>query len=85
MSSGIVWREPELNSKGKVKRQSMAELVERALRSHPQKWALVCETKKQSTINPRFRGAQYERAYRIVSINGERVYRIYARYIGAEA
>ena len=86
MSTGIIWREPESNKKGRVnKRRAWLTQLEEELKSHPDQWALISETQKSSTINPRFRGPDFERAYRIVSVDGARTFRIYCRYIGANA
>jgi hypothetical protein len=79
--SEVIWQEPEANRKGRVKASRLA-VLELELRKNPNRWALFSERDKQSTANPRFRGAEFERAYRIVTIGGTKKYRIYIRYIG---
>ena len=83
--SKVVWREPEVASRGRKsangKRSRIAQFEE-ALRGNPEQWALVSETQKPTTINPRFRGKDFQRAYRTVERGATKKYRIYARFVG---
>lgn len=83
----VVWREPEINRRGnntKSKKVSLVSQVEKALRSNPNKWALVSETANATTINPRFKGKDFQRAYRVIERGSTKKYRIYARFVGGE-
>jgi len=77
----IIWQEPPSNARGYKKRHSALDTLELELRKNPNRWALVAENSKQSSANPRFKGKEFERAYRIIGEGASRQYRLYIRYI----
>ena len=80
----VVWREPEAAKRGKQK-DTRLQQFERELRKNPNRWALASETPKRTTINPRFRGEEFERAYRTLGSGKNTKFRIYVRFVGKEA
>ena len=78
----VIWQEPERNNRGRVnKRKTWFDTLELELRRNAGKWALIHETDKSRVVDHRFRGGEFERAYRIVSHNNIKKYRIYARFV----
>lgn len=80
----VVWREPEVAKRGRKAqgKRSSISIIETALRGNPEQWALVSETKTPTTINPRLKGKDFQRAYRTVERGETKKYRIYARFVG---
>lgn len=78
----VVWKDPEADNRGRKNKPTKINALIEVLKSEPNRWALITETAKPATLNPKFRTTEFERAYRIVRVGGKTRYRNYVRFVG---
>lgn len=79
----VIWQEPEASYRGGRYYSRIDEIIS-TLKSQPNRWALISDKPKPTTLNPKFRSKDFERAYRTVQVEGKNRYRTYARFVGGK-
>ncbi len=81
----VIFRDPTPQRRGAKPhgKQSVGDILDNALRSNPNKWALYDEkVGKATAFSKRFLGSEYERAYRQVNTKKGVKKSLFIRYIG---